>query len=128
MSEFIPPIQNQMVALANNKGYVIHRVSEPGRMVLVLEKIDTEKNCAYTLTFVFWSEDLENPNLPVNFIDDILKQKYYSSKSYIRMKLIENLIHSVDDINNLNTIYEQILKDQTEFENIYFNNIYKTKK
>lgn len=119
MNESTPPIQNQMITLASNKGYVVHQVTEPGQMALVLEKINTEDNCAYTLTFVFWSEDLENLNLPVNSVDDILKQKYHSCKSYIRMKLITNMIYSIDDIGKLNTAYEQVLKDRVEFENIY---------
>ena len=35
------------------------------------------------------------------------------------MKLITNMICSAEDINKLNTIYEQVLKDQADFENIY---------
>lgn len=119
MNESISPIQNQMITLADDKGYIAHQVTEPGQMALILEKLDNENNCAYALTFIFWSEDLENPNIPVNSIDDILKQKYHSYKSYIRMKLITNMICSAEDINKLNDIYEQVLKDQADFENIY---------
>lgn len=115
----ITPIQNQMIDLAENKGYVVHSVNEPGRMVLLLEKIDKDRNCAYTLTFIFWVEDLEKPNLPVKSIDDILNQKFHSAKSYIRMKLIHNFICGIDDIHNLNNIYTEVANDQADFENIY---------
>lgn len=113
------PIQDQMIELAHSKGYIAHPLAEPGKMVLCLEKIDKEHNIAYTLNFMFWIEDLDNLELPVSSVDEVLALKFHSTKSYIRMKLIENLLCGEEDIEKLNNGYQQILADQAEFENIF---------